>query len=72
MWTENRLVGGGRMNKIELEVVDNSAIAIAHALIKYYMKCNAKKENALIDLEEVSEHINTFVNAERKSMMIEV
>lgn len=60
------------MNKIELEVMDNSAIGIAHALIKYYIKCNAKIKNALIDLEEVSEHINAYVDAERKSMMIEV
>ena len=66
------MVGGGRMNKIELEVMDNSAIGVAHALIKYYLKCNAKKENALIDLEEVSDHINLYVDAERKSMMIEV
>ena len=60
------------MNKIELEVMDNSAIGVAHSLIKYYLKCNAKKENALIDLEEVSDHINLYVDAERKSMMIEV
>lgn len=60
------------MNKIELEVMDNSSIGVAHALIKYYFQCNAKKENALIDLEEVSDHINAYVDAERKSMMIEV
>lgn len=60
------------MKKIELEVMDNSSIGVAHALIKYYIKCNAKKENALIDLEEVSKHINAFVDAERKSMMFEV
>lgn len=60
------------MNKIELEVMDNSAIGVAHSLIKYYLKCNAKKENALIDLEEVSDHINLYIDAERKSIMLEV
>lgn len=60
------------MNKIELEVMDNSSIGVAHSLIKHYLKCNAKRENALIDLEELSDHINAYVDAERKSMMIEV
>lgn len=60
------------MNKIELEVMDNSSIGVAHSLIKYYFRCNVKKENALIDLEEVSAHINAYVDAERKSMMFGV
>lgn len=60
------------MNKIEFEVIDNSAIGIAHALIKYYIKKNSKKENALIDLEEITDHINAYIDTERKTMMHEV
>lgn len=53
------------MNKIELEVMDNSAIGVTHALIEYYKSCNSVKENHLIDLEEIADHIRAYVKAER-------
>lgn len=53
------------MNKIEFEVLDNSALQVAYAVCKYYLKNNSDKELALIDLDEVTKHINAFVEAER-------
>lgn len=56
------------MCTIELEVLDNSCLQIAHALCKRSLKVNNSKELALIDLEELTEHINAFVKAERKEL----
>lgn len=51
---------------IELEVLDTSAFSMAHAIARYYVKNNTKKENVLIDLQEVAEHIEAYVRAEQK------
>ena len=56
------------MVTIELEVLDNSCLQIAYALCKRSLKVNNSKECALIDLEELTEHINAFVRAERKEL----
>lgn len=53
------------MAKVEFEVLDSSAMQMAYAICKYYLKCNSKKELALIDLEELVKHINAYVEAER-------
>lgn len=53
---------------IELEVLDDSCMSVAHAICKYYTKSNSVKENALIDLDEVAEHIDAYVRAERKAL----
>ena len=55
------------MNKIELEVVDNSSIGMTNALIKYYKRCNSVEGNHLIDLEEIADHIKAYVKAERQA-----
>lgn len=59
------------MCTIELEVLDSSCLQIAHALCKRSLKVNTSQECALIDLEELAEHINAFVKAERKALEIE-
>ena len=51
---------------IELEVLDKSCLQVAYAIIKYYVGNNNTKENALIDLEELTEHINAYIKAERR------
>ena len=56
------------MCTIELEVLDSSCLQVAHALCKRSLKVNDSKECALIDLEELAEHINAFVRAERKEL----
>lgn len=53
---------------IELEVLDNSCMSVALAICKYYTKNNSSKENALIDLDELTEHIDAYVRAERKAL----
>lgn len=55
------------MCTIELEVADSSAFQVSYAICKYYRKCNSEKELALIDLEELVEHINAYIEAERKT-----
>lgn len=55
---------------IKFEVIDHSNLQLAHAICKYYERCNGIKENALIDLEELSEHINAYVKAERKALAV--
>ena len=53
---------------IQLEVADGSALQVAYAICKYYLKNNSYKENALIDLGELTEHIDAYVRAERKTL----
>lgn len=55
------------MAKVEFELVDSSSFQLAYAICKYYRKCNSEKELALIDLEELVEHINAYIEAERKT-----
>lgn len=54
------------LSTIELEVLDTSCMSVALAICKYYTKNNSSKENALIDLEEVVEHIDAYIRAEDK------
>lgn len=53
---------------IELEVLDGSALSMAHAIAIHYHKNNSIKENELIDLQEVAEHIESYVRAEYKAI----
>ena len=55
------------MNTITFEVVDNSALSISHAIIKYYKNLNASEKNHIIDLEELCDHIKAYVKAEKKA-----
>lgn len=55
---------------IQLEVADGSALQVAYAICKYYLKNNSYKETALIDLDELTEHIAAYVRAERKALEI--
>lgn len=65
---ENMKVKENQLCTIELEVLDNSCMSVAHAICKYYTKSNSVEENALIDLDEVAEHIDAYVRAERKAL----
>lgn len=53
------------IRKVEFEVLDYSTLQMAHAICKYYLKSNSKKELALIDLDELVKHIKAYVEAER-------
>lgn len=57
--------GVSKICTVTLEVLDYSAIQMAYAICKYYLRCNSEKELALIDLEELVKHINAYVEAER-------
>ena len=57
--------------KIELEVLDNSNLQVAHAICKRYVNNNSIIENALIDLEELTAHIEAYVSAEKKALEVE-
>ena len=57
-----------QIKTIEFEVIDTSALSMAHAIGRYYIKNNDIKENALIDLQEVAEHIEAYVRAEYKAI----
>lgn len=59
------------MLTIELDVLDSSCLQVAHAICKRSIKVNTIKEGALIDLEEIADHINAFVRAERKALELE-
>lgn len=59
-----------KINNIELEVLDTSALSMAHAIAVYYIKMNDIKENALIDLQEVAEHIEAYVRAEYEAIEV--
>ena len=60
------------INAIELKVIDNSPQQMAWALCKYYFSMNCKNmEYAVIDLEELAEHILAYTRAERKMLEAE-
>lgn len=65
---ENMKVKENQLRTIELEVLDDSCLSVALAICKYYTKNNSHKENALIDLDELTEHIDAYVGAERKAL----
>jgi len=50
---------------IELETLDNSPMQIAYAICEYFNGFYGHKENALIALEELSEHIDSYIRAWR-------
>lgn len=58
------------MSKIELELLDHSALQVAYGICKYFNSKNGIKELALIDLEEVAEHINAYVKAEKRALEV--
>ncbi len=51
-----------------LEVGDGSAMRVAHAICKESVQTMGGKENALIYLDELTEHIDAYVRAERKAL----
>lgn len=53
---------------IQLEVGDGSALRVAHAICKESVQTLNGKENALIYLDELTEHIDAYVRAERKAL----
>jgi hypothetical protein len=57
------------MNEFRLTftLMDDSVQQVAHALCKYYLENNCKNiELAVIDLEELADHILAYTRAERK------
>lgn len=52
---------------IQLEVGDGSVMQVANAICKYYVQCS-ETEKGLIDLDELTEHIDAYVRAERKAL----
>ncbi len=55
------------IKKITFEVIDNTPQQMAYALCEYYKTSNCKNmEHAVIDLEELAEHILAYTKAERK------
>ena len=57
--------------RIQFEMMDSSALQMAHALIKFYMHRNLNREIGVIDLEEFAEHIMAFVKAEKKQIELQ-
>ena len=58
------------MCEIRLKVMDSSPLQMAYALKQYYEDMHAIKDFVLIDLEELSEHINMYVQAQRKVLEV--
>lgn len=55
-----------------LEMLDNNPAQMADALCKYYVQNNCKNmKYAVIDLEELAEHILAWTKAERKFFEVE-
>ena len=53
---------------IQLEVTDGSALQLAHAICKQCVQAQSHAEYALIYLDELTEHIDAYVRAERKAL----
>ena len=51
---------------IELEVLGFAPIQVASALIDYADKVENDKDNQLILIEEIADHLNAYCKAERK------
>ena len=58
------------MSKIELELLDHSALQVAYGICNYFNSKNGIKELAIIDLEEVVGHINSYVKAEKRALEV--
>ena len=57
--------------KIALEMINSQPIQMADALCKYYKTANCGNiEHAVIDLEELAEHIQAYTKAERKFLEV--
>ena len=57
---------------ISLEMLDNTPAQMADALCRYYVQENCKNmKHAVIDLEELAEHILAYTKAERKFFEVE-
>lgn len=53
----------------QFQTLDGSCLSMAHAICKHYVDANGNDvERALIDLEELVEHIDAYVRAERKML----
>ena len=50
---------------LELEILDNSPMQIAYAICEYFGGFYGLRENALIALEELTEHIDSYIRAWR-------
>ena len=53
---------------IQLEVTDSSPMQIAYAICNFFEESWDTEENALIQLDELTEHIDAYVRAERKAL----
>lgn len=52
---------------IQLEVGDGSVMSVANAICKHYVQYS-DTEKGLINLDELTEHIDAYVRAERKAL----
>lgn len=52
---------------IQLEVGDGSVMSVANAICKHYVQYS-DTEKGLIELDELTEHIDAYVRAERKAL----
>lgn len=50
---------------LELEILDNSPMQIAYAICEYFGGFYGLRENALIALKELTEHIDSYIRAWR-------
>lgn len=53
---------------IQLEVTDCSPMQIAHAICNFFEESWDTEEGALIELDELTEHIDAYVRAEREKL----
>lgn len=53
---------------IQLDIGDESCMSVANAICNYCEQRNTDIETALIFMEELTEHIDSYVRAERKWM----
>lgn len=57
---------------IKLEMINSSPQQMAYALCEYYKTVNCKNiEYAVIDLEELAEHILAYAKSQRKMLEVE-
>ena len=53
---------------LKLEMMDNSPQQMSYALCEYYKRINSGSNTTLIELEELAEHILSYVKAEWKKV----
>lgn len=54
------------MNEIKLEVVDSSMFQIAYSVCKYDLRRTQNKKEHIVNIEELIEHLQAYINAEKK------